>query len=259
MLRNLREIHRFRELLWFLAMREIKVRYKQTVVGVAWVIFQPIALMLVTTIVFSLILKVKTDIPYPVFVYAGLLPWTFFSTVLANGSMSLAGEAGLITKVYFPREILPLSSMLSAAVDMAVRMAVYAVLLAVYRIGVGVEILLFFPLLFVQVLFTMGLVFIMSALNVFYRDLRFIIPMALSLWVFLTPVYYPLEQVGGRLRFWFQLNPMTPLMEGFRYALVGGAAPDWRAVAALAAFSAALFAAGWSLFRSTEKWFADVI
>lgn len=254
------EIWHFRELLWVLTVREIKVRYKQTLLGVAWAILQPASLTLIFTIVFSIFLKVSSGpIPYPVFAYSALLPWTFFTTAVTFGSLSVVNNGNLVTKVYFPREILPLSSVAAAFFDFLMASIVFVVLLVFYKIEIGSNVL--FSLVPVASIFilTTGISFFLSTLNVMFRDIRFVIPLVLQIWLYLTPVIYSISQVPEKYRFILQLNPLVPLIEGFRNTTVLGKIPNFGEVILYLGISGLIFWLGYWFFKSKEKIFADVI
>jgi len=255
-----RELVARRELLWTLTLREIRVRYKQAALGVAWAILQPLSLMVVFTVFFSFFLRIPSDgVPYPLFVYVALLPWSFFATALSSAIPSLTNSAGLVTKVYFPREILPLASIMAAAVDFAVAAVVFLGLLFHYRVGVTLNVL-FVPAIFaLQVAFTLGVALFLSALNVRYRDVRHALPLVIQIWMFVTPVIYPVSVVPERYRLLYLLNPMAGIIDSYRKAVIHGVPPDWSALGLGAFVSAALVVFSWRYFRRAERTFADII
>jgi len=248
------------ELLMNLTRREVKGRYSQSFFGVAWAIAQPLATMAVFTIVFSRVAKMPSGgVPYPIFAYAALVPWFFFSNSVASGTLSLITYRNIVTKTYFPREIVPLAQVCSRFIDFFAAAALYAALMAYYRIPLGpwaLMTLVFFALL---VLFTVGFTFAMSALNVFYRDVNPVVQIALQLWLYLTPVAYPIVAISPRFRPLFVLNPLSAIVEGFRSSLVFGRAPEWPLVGVSAAITIALFTAAFVTFKRMDKYFADVI
>jgi lipopolysaccharide transport system permease protein len=248
------------ELLMNLTKREVKGRYSQSFFGVAWAIVQPLSAMIVFTIVFSRVAHMPSDgVPYPIFAYAALVPWFFFSNSVASGTLSLITYRNIVTKTYFPREIVPLSQVCSRLIDFAAASVFYAGFMAYYRVGLGPWALMtpvFFGLL---VLFTVGFTMATSAINVFYRDVNPVVQIALQLWLYLTPVAYPLSTTSPRLRWLFVLNPLTAIIEGFRSSLVFGRAPDWNIVSVSAAITLGLFAAAFVMFKRMDKYFADVI
>jgi lipopolysaccharide transport system permease protein len=248
------------ELLMNLTKREVKGRYSQSFFGVAWAIAQPLATMAVFTIVFARVAKMPSGgVPYPIFAYAALVPWFFFSNSVASGTLSLITYRNIVTKTYFPREIVPLAQVCSRVIDFVAAAALYAVLMAYYRIALGpwaLMTLVFFVLL---VLFTVGFTFATSALNVFYRDVNPVVQIALQLWLYLTPVAYPLAAISPRFRLLFVLNPLSAIVEGFRSSLVFGRPPEWPLVAISAAITLTLFAVAFTAFKRMDRYFADVI
>jgi len=255
-----RELVAYRGLLWTLALREIRVRYKQAVLGAAWAVLQPVLLMVVFTLFFSKLLHVPSDgIPYPLFVFSALLPWTFFANSLASAIPSLTNTAHLITKVYFPREVLPLASVLAAGFDFCIAGIVFLGMLLFYDVNLTVGLLWLLPLLVIQVGFTAGIVLLLAALNVSYRDVRHAVPLLVQLLMFATPVIYPVSVVPERFRFWYLLNPMGGLIEGYRRVVLHGVPPEFFGLGLAALVSLLLLVAGYSYFRRVEGEFADVI
>jgi lipopolysaccharide transport system permease protein len=256
---DVRELWAFRELLWVLALRDVRVRYKQTVLGASWAILRPVLTMLVFTAVFGRFARVPSDgLPYPVFVYAGLLPWTFFAAAVAASGASLVGSANLVSKVYFPRLIVPLSSIGASLVDLFVSAGVLFALMAWYGVGWTPH-LLAAPLLLVAVVFTaLGVGTLLAALTVTYRDVTHLLPFLIQIWMFATPVIYPLSLIPDPYRGLMFLNPMTGLIEGFRSAFLGR---PFDAMALAVSFAVALlfFAAGIAYFERVERRFADII
>ncbi len=256
---QLRAIWQYRELLYFLVWRDLKVRYKQTFLGIAWVVIQPVVSMLVFTVLFGMLLNAPSEgVPYPIFVLSGLLPWQYFAGSLNRSSVSVVEQASLVTKVYFPRLIIPLSAVLSGLVDFAVSFAVLGVLMIVYSTSPTSAVLLlpFFLLLAMLTAFGFGLWF--SALNVRYRDVKQLMPFIVQVWMYLTPVVYSSNLLPVRYRWILDLNPMTGVVEGFRWALVGGAPPSALfPLSVLITFLVLL--TGAAFFRRTERSFADII
>jgi len=255
-----RELVAYRGLLWTLALREIKVRYKQAVLGIVWAILQPLSLMIVFTVFFSVILRVPSDgIPYPLFAFVALLPWSFFATGLSSAIPSLTNNASLVTKVYFPREVIPLAAVLAAAVDFAVAALAFLGLLLYYRVGMTAH-LLFVPGIFmIQVALTIGVALFFSALNVKYRDVRHALPLVIQLWMFVTPVIYPVSVVPERYRALYLVNPMAGVIDSYRKVVVQGVAPDLWAQGLAALVSTLIVMLSWSYFQRAERTFADVI
>jgi lipopolysaccharide transport system permease protein len=248
------------ELLMNLTRREIMGRYSQSIFGVGWAIAQPIAAMAVFTVVFSRLGKLPSDgAPYPLFAYAGLMLWFFFSNAVNSGTSSLVTYRDIVTKTYFPREILPLAQVCSRLIDFAAAAALFGGLMVYYRIGFSAWTLLaaaFFGLL---VLFTIGVTLFTSALNVFYRDVNPVIQITLQLWLYVTPVAYPMSVVPQRLRPFYVINPLTAIVEGVRSTLLFGRPPDWRLSAASAAITFTLLAIAFITFKRMDRYFADVI
>jgi lipopolysaccharide transport system permease protein len=262
---GLRELVEYHELLYFLVWRDIKVRYKQSLLGAAWAILQPFMTMVVFTIFFNRLAGVGSgDVPYPLFSYAGLLPWTFFAQGLSQSSNSLVGSANLIRKVYFPRVVVPMSSILSGAVDFALAFVVLLAMMAFYGVWPTATIV-FLPLLVLLAFATaLGVGLWLAALNVEYRDVRYVVPFIVQLWLFVTPVIYPsaavvakLEEIG--LPGWlYGLNPMAGVVEGFRWGLFGGAAPV-PIIVASSVSALFLLISGAMYFWRVEETFADVV
>jgi lipopolysaccharide transport system permease protein len=248
------------ELLVNLTRREVKSRYSQSFFGFAWAIAQPLATMVVFTFVFSRLGQIGSGgAPYPIFAYAALVPWFFFSNTVSSGMMSVITYRNIVTKTYFPREIIPLAQVGSRFLDFSAAAAVFAVMLVYYRIGLG-RWALTAPLFFVMlVAFTTAVTLLTSATNVFYRDVSPVVTIALQLWLYLTPVAYPLASVPEKYRLFFALNPLTAIIEGSRTTLVFNQPPDWTLVGLGAAIIAVLLAASAVLFKTLDRYFADVI
>jgi lipopolysaccharide transport system permease protein len=255
---DLREIWEYRELLGFLAWRDLKVRYKQTVIGVAWAVLQPLAMMAVFTIFFGRLARLPSDgLPYPLFALSALLPWGLFARVLASSADSLVRDQRLVSKVYFPRLIVPLASSLAALVDFAISLLLLIALMVIYRVTPD-ERLLFLPLLTLLLLVAaLGVGFWLSALNVEFRDVQHTLPFLTQLWFFLTPVVYPASLVPEGFRALYALNPMVGVVEGFRWSLLGTATPATSAIWVSALTASVLFVSGLLYFRSRERSFAD--
>jgi lipopolysaccharide transport system permease protein len=255
---DLREVWEYRELLGFLAWRDLKVRYKQTAIGVAWAVLQPLAMMAVFTIFFGKLARLPSDgLPYPLFALAGLLPWNLFARVLASSADSLVRDQRLISKVYFPRLIVPLSSSLAALVDFAISLVLLVLAMAFFRFWPDPRLLLF-PLLTLLLLITaLGVGFWLSALNVEFRDVQHTLPFLTQLWFFLTPVVYPASLVPDGFRALYSLNPMVGVVEAFRWILLGSTAPPMFSLLVSSFISVVLFVTGLLYFRSRERSFAD--
>ena len=248
------------ELLMNLTRREVKGRYSQSLFGAGWAVAQPLAMMAVFTLVFSRLGQMPSGgAPYPLFAFAALVPWFFFSNSVTSGTMSLVTYRNIVTKTYFPREIVPLAQVASRLVDLAATSSLFAILLMYYGMGDSRWLLLAPLLVLLLIMFTLGVTLATSAMNVFYRDVSPVVQIGLQLWLFLTPVAYPLSAVPERYRGFFLINPLTGVVEGLRAVLVFGRAPDWGVVGISAALIAAVFAGAFVLFKSTDKYFADVI
>lgn len=250
----------YRELLFMWALREVKVRYKQSLVGIGWAVLQPLSLMLMFTLVFSFIVRVPTgDTPYPLFSYVAVLPWTFFTTSITTGVPSLVNNMNLVTKVRMPREILPLATVLASLVDFAIASLVFAGMIVFYRVSLHWTVLWVLPLLAIQIILTIGVVLLGSSLNVLYRDIRFIVPLATQLWMYASPIIYPIDLVPERLRPLYYLNPMAGIIEGYRLAILAGQPPNLPAMGLSLLVSIVIFVIGYRTFKRLEPVFADLI
>lgn len=257
---DLSELWRHRELLYFLTWRDVKVRYKQTALGAAWAVLQPALLMVVFTVLFGRVAKIPSEgVPYAVFSYAGLLPWFYFQSATTHGASSLVANARLITKTYFPRVYLPLASALAAVLDYLIALGLLAVLMLAYGIAPSAELLalpLLLPLAFVTAAAT-GI--LLGALNVEYRDLRYVTPFLLQVWMFVTPVIYPPSSVPESLRWLLLINPMGGVVDAHRAAILPDKAIDWSGLALSAAAATVLLVVAVFTFKRAERSFADVI
>ena len=260
MSQSLAELYRYRELLWMWTLREIKVRYKQSVLGGLWAVLQPLSLMLIFTAIFGYIVKVPTDgIPYPIFSFATLVPWTLFTTSVTFAVPSLLNNMNLVTKVYCPREIFPISSLGAALFDYIIALVLLLVLIPVYGWSLHATFLLLPLLLAVQIMLTLGMALLGSALTVLYRDVRFVVPLGLQLWMYATPIVYPLSLVPERFRAIYMLNPMASLMDGYRRITLLGQSPDWGYLGISAVVSLLVLVVGYAYFKHAEATFADII
>jgi lipopolysaccharide transport system permease protein len=256
---ELRELWASRELLYFLMWRDIKVRYKQTLIGVGWTILQPLMAMVVLTVVFGNAARLPSEgIPYPLFAYAGLLAWTFFANALFSSSNSLVGNGPLITKIYFPRLLVPAGAVGARLVDFGIAALLMAVLMAWYRAPVTPRLLLLPLLVVITMMLSLACGMWLSALNVKYRDVNFALPHVLQFVMFATPVFYSSTMLPGRWRWMAKLNPIAVLIEGYRAALFGRPF-DWPALSACAAFAVVLLVAAGTAFRTMEEEFADLV
>ena len=256
---DLADLWAYRELFYFLTWRDVKVRYKQTALGVAWAVLQPLCTMAIFTIFFGRFAKMPSDgIPYPIFAFAGLVPWTFFSNALTNSGNSLVGSQNLITKVYFPRMIIPGAAVGAGLVDLAIALALLVPMMFYYRIVPTLNILMLPVLIILIGLLTTGAGMWMSALNVKYRDIRYALPFFIQLGMFVSPVIYPPSFVPERFHWLLNLNPLTGIIDGFRSALFGHAF-NWTALATSTAITLALLIYSAYMFRRMEKSFADIV
>jgi lipopolysaccharide transport system permease protein len=263
---RLRELWAYRELLYFLVWRDVKVRYKQTALGAAWAILQPLMTAVVFTIFFGRLAGIASDgLPYPLFSYAGLLVWTFFAQGLSQSSNSVVGSAQLITKVYFPRLVIPIAAVLSGLVDLAVALPVLAAMLWYYGIWPGAAVLTVPLLALLALVAATGVGLWLSALNVEYRDVRYVVPFLVQLWLFVTPVIYPASVLAPRLQrlglpAWsWGINPMAGVVEGFRWAMLDAPTSPGPLIAASAVTGLVLLISGAWYFRRVERSFADVV
>jgi lipopolysaccharide transport system permease protein len=257
---DLGEIWRYRELVYFLTWRELRVRYRQTFFGGSWAVLQPLVTMVVFTIVFSRLIGVPSQgIPYPVFSYAALVPWTFFATAMARGGNSLVQDPNLLSKVYFPRLALPLAAVSALLVDFAVAFVILLGMMAYYGIVPGAAVLAV-PLFLALAYFTALAVGVwLSAINVKYRDITYVVPLLSQFWLFLTPVAYPITLIPDEWRVVYGLNPMVGVVEGFRWALLGTESAGAGIVVVSTAVVLVLSVSGLFYFRRTEREFADVV
>ena len=258
---NLRDLWAYRELLYFLTWRDVKVRYKQTLLGVAWAILQPLLTMLISTLVFGRLggFGARTEgIPYPIFVYAGLLPWTFFSNAVTTSGNSLVGSANLITKVYFPRMIIPGAAVAAGLVDFFIAFVLLIGLMLYYKVALTWNLLVFLPLVLLTTLLAIAVGMWLSALNVKYRDIRFALPFIIQLWMFVSPVFYPSNILPEKWRLVFTLNPLTGIIDGFRSSLFGRPT-NWTALGVSALITILLLVYASYSFRRMEKTFADIV
>ena len=256
---SLRELWAYRELLYFLTWRDIKVRYKQTAMGAAWAIIQPLFMMLIFAVFFGVFIGVPTEgMPHLVFFYCGLLPWTFFANGVINSSMSLVNNSNLITKVYFPRILVPIAATAAGLVDLLIASLILFGLALYYSIGLGWSILLFPLLLLLTILLALGVGIWLAALIVKYRDIRHALPFVLQLWMFITPIIYPVEVVPQKWQRLLHINPLTGIVEGIRASLMGRSL-DRSALSISIAITVVVLMCSLYSFRRIEKSFADLI
>ena len=260
---NLAELWHARELVYFLVWRDIKVRYKQAVLGIAWVVFQPIATVVIFSLFFGRLLRVPSgDLPYPVFAFAGLLPWSYFSASLSRATGSLVGNANLLTKAYLPRMAIPLSSVLSGLIDTGISFVVLVGLMLLYHVPLTFTAFMAIPFLVLATLAALGFGLWFGSLNVRYRDVGHLVPFLVQIWMYLTPVIYASTLIPERFRFLLALNPMTLVVEGIRWSLLGQTLTTTGAPWALAlslGITASVLVSGLVFFAKVEKSFTDVV
>jgi len=260
-LSDIKELVRFRDLFYYLTWRDVKVKYKQTVVGVLWALFQPFATMIVFSIFFGKFVGISSEgVPYPVFVYLGLLFWNLFSGSLNEVAGSFVNNERIITKVYFPRIILPVSTIFTNVIDFLVASVMFIVLAIYYQFVPGLTGILLFPLLFLMTVFsTLGIGLLFGSLNVKYRDVRYVLPFFMQLLIFITPVIYPVTIVSEKYRWILGLNPMSGVIATARSAFLGTSPIDWSLLAISFVSMCVYGALGYIFFKKTERYFADVI
>jgi lipopolysaccharide transport system permease protein len=257
---NLRDLWIYRELVYFMTWRDLKVRYKQTLLGAAWAILQPFLTMVVFSIFFGNLAKVPSDgVPYPIFSYTALIPWTLFSKALQDASRSLVNSSHMITKVYFPRMILPLASVLAGIVDFLIAFVVLLGMMVFYHVVPTVNIWTIPLFLLLALVTATGVSLWLSALNVLYRDINYVLPFLTQFWMYITPIAYPTSMVPEKWRLLYAVNPMTGVVEGFRWALLGsGQAPGMMTVISTAV-AIVLLISGMFYFKRMERLFADMV
>ena len=256
---NLGDLWAYRELLYFLTLRDIKVRYKQTLMGAVWVVIQPLMTMLIFTLIFNKFARLNTgDIPYPLFAYAGLLLWTFFSNAVTSGTFSLVNNSHLVTKVYFPRVFIPAAAVGAGLVDLGIASLLLIGLAIYYGVSPSWSALMLPVIVLLAAMLALGTGMLVSALTVKYRDLRHALPFVMQFWMFASPVIYPMSIVPPEWRWILLINPMTGLLEGFRAALTGQTF-DWTIIGVSALVATTLLAVAFYVFRGLEDTFADVI
>jgi lipopolysaccharide transport system permease protein len=257
---KLRELWRYRELMYFLMWRDIKVRYKQTALGAAWAVIQPIVSMIIFTIIFGRVAHLPSDgVPYPIFTFAALVPWNYFSYILQQSGNSLVNNANMISKVYFPRLIFPISSALAGLVDFFVAFGVLLIMMAFYHIGPGIRLLALPLFLLLAIATALGVGLWLSALNVKYRDVKFVLPFLTQVWLYASPIAYSASLVKGKLAVVYAVNPMAGTVAGFRWAILGTNHPPGLTVLPSVAVAVVLLVSGVFYFRRVEQTFADVV
>lgn len=255
-----RELWSYRELLYFLAWRDIKIKYKQTFLGIVWVVLQPLLATIVFSVLFGRFARIPSEgAPYPVFVYMGLLLWNYFASVLGMSTGSLVTGANLISKIYFPRLIIPVSPAITAFIDLLIGSAALAAMLFYYGVSISPLAVLAPPLILITMVNALGFGIWAAALNVRYRDVQYMVPFLLQIWMFMTPVIYPSSMLDEGWRWLMFLNPMTGAIEALRAAILGATPLPWAGLALSASIGAVIFISGVFYFRRVERYFADVI
>lgn len=258
LLASLKKLAQYKDLIWTLCVHRVKVRYKQSILGIFWAILQPLSVMLIFTFVFSIIARMPSDgAPYAIFAYTALLPWNYFSSGVANGTVSLANHAQFVTKVYFPREILPITYVAAALFDFLVASTLLAGLMIYYRVPLTINALYAVPIILVLTCFALAMSFIFSATQVRFRDIGVAVPLLLQVWLFATPVIYPLSAVPESLRPFYTLNPMVGIVENFRRVILNGAAPETSSLLLSAAIAVILLVVSYLYFKWIEATMAD--
>jgi ABC-type polysaccharide/polyol phosphate export permease len=255
----LHEQIQYRDLLLRMTKRDLMLRYKQTFMGVAWAMFMPLVNTVVFSIIFTRVARIDVGMPYPVFAYAGLVAWNLFASSLKFSIVSLTSNMALVTKVYFPREIFPLSAVLVCLVDFAIANVVLLALMLYYGIAPSSSVIYLPLVVLVHVTFTIGLSLLIAMANLFYRDVKYLFEVVLTIWMFATSVLYPISLVGGRTAQLMRLNPMTPIIEGYRDALLTGQNPLTPAFGGAATMAALIFLTAWVIFHRAEYRFAENI
>jgi len=263
LVKEIRDVIKWQELLWQMVGREVKTRYKQSVLGYFWVILNPTAQMLVMSFAFSVIMRIPTNaasnVPYSIFLFVALLPWNLFANSLSSACSSLVSSSSLITKVYFPRSILVISTVMAKIVDFLFANIVLIIYMIAYHMPVNLNILWVIPIFFIQQIFTLGLALFFAASNLIYRDIQYLLSLGLLLWMYLTPVIYPAELVPAKYKIIFQLNPMAVIINAYRQTILGGGAPNYSSLLIAFLLSVLVLLLGLSYFKSREKLFADNI
>ena len=256
---KLGDIWQYRELLYFLTWRDVKIRYKQTAIGFLWAIIQPFLKMVVFSIIFGGLAKMDSEgFPYPIFLYAGLLPWQFFASSVSRSGQSIVGSANLIKKVYFPKLIIPVASVGACIVDFAISFIILIVMMLYYSIIPTLSTFMVLPLVLATIFTALGVGMLISALNVGYRDFRYVLPFLVQIWMFLTPVIYPTRIIPENWRWLILLNPMAGIVDAYRSAILGKPF-EWGSLGISMGMAVVIFLCGLMYFRKTERYFADIV
>jgi ABC-type polysaccharide/polyol phosphate export permease len=261
--KEIKGVYKWRELLWQMVGREIKARYKQSVLGYFWVILNPLAQMLVMSFAFSIIMRIPTfssgHIPYSIFLFVALLPWTLFSNSLSSAAGSLVSSSSLITKIYFPRTILVISTIIAKVIDFFFALSILVVYMIAYHMPITLNILWIIPIFIIQQIFTLGLSFFFAAANLLYRDIQYLLSMILLLWMYVTPVIYSADMIPAKYKILFQLNPMAVIINAYRQVILAGGPPKYSSLIVATVLSLVILLLGLSYFKNREKIFADNI
>jgi len=257
---DLKSIWEYRELLYFLVWRDLKVRYKQTSIGIGWTVLQPLIAMVIFTVIFGHFAKIPSDgVPYPIFAFCGLLPWTYFATALNRCMVSVVADAQLVSKIFFPRLLLPIAGTISGVIDFFISLGLFLGLMVWYGFVVTWWLLTLPLFLMLALLTALAVGLWVSALNVRYRDVTYTIPFLIQAWMFASPVIYPVSMIPEKYRSLYSLNPMAGVIEGFRWALLGKANPDFSVMAVSVVVVIGVLAGGLVFFRRMERTFADIV
>ncbi|MBU0619011.1 ABC transporter permease [Patescibacteria group bacterium] len=260
MLVYLKQIYQYRELLWNLTAREIKARYKQSVLGYFWVILNPFFQMLVMALIFSVVMKVPSwGIPYPVFLYVGLLPWNLLAKSLESATNSLVNNASLIKQIALPRELFVISTILAKIVDFFLASSILVLFMVFYQIPINLTIFWLIPVFLTQLIFTFGLGLLLAAANLFYRDIQYLLGLIITLWMYLTPVIYPVEIVPESYRFIFKLNPMAVFVNAYRQIVFNQTPPNFNSLGIAILVCVIILLVSYKIFKKLEGLFADVV
>jgi lipopolysaccharide transport system permease protein len=257
---DLRAIWQYRELLYFLVWRDLKVRYKQTAIGIGWAVLQPLISMIIFTVIFGRLARIPSDgLPYPLFAYSALLPWNYFATALQRCVVSVVGDAALVSKVYFPRLILPMAGTVSGLADFFVSLALLVIMMGFYGLKLSWPVVMLPAFLILALCTALAVGLWLAALNVRYRDIGYTIPVLMQIWMYASPIIYPVSMIPQRYRYLYSLNPMAGVIEGFRWVLLGRDSPDFSVIGVSAVVVLLLLGGGLIFFRNMEKTFADVV
>ena len=263
LIKEIKAIYKWRELLWQMVGREVKARYKQSVLGYFWVILNPLAQMLVMSFAFSIILRIPTfaaaNIPYSIFLFVALLPWNLFSNSLGSAASSLVSSGSLITKIYFPRTILVISTIFAKIIDFLFALTILVAYMVFYQLPISWNILWVIPIFIIQQIFTLGLSLFFAAANLLYRDIQYLLSMILLLWMYATPVIYSADSIPAKYKILYQINPMSVIINAYRQVILGGGEPKYSSLAIGLVVSLVTLFIGFSYFKSREKIFADNI